>query len=561
MALSLYDATARVTAPGQLFEVTTRVVDDVARRVFTHSPATLRDIFAGARGASETFLVYEGEEWSFAEVMRRVDEFADALVNHFDVRPGDRVGVAMRNLPEWVVAFAATVSVGAIAVPLNAWWTPGELDFALGDADVTVVVADPERCERLLENCRRRETPIVLARADVTMAAPAGAVHWIDVVVEGARMPEVQLSGDDIATILYTSGTSGQPKGAVSTHDAICQTIMAFSSGLVVEGERRGPRDHPAGYPTCFILAVPLFHVTGCVPVMLSCFAWHFKLVMIHHWNPDLALELIERHRITNMVGVPTQSWDLVSSPRLGDFDTSSLVTVGGGGAPAPTSLVTRVEESFVNARPNLGFGMTETNAYGPQIYGDDFQEHPTSTGQTPTAVMDVEIRDGAGRALGPGEVGEIWLSGPTLFRGYWRQPEATAEALVDGWLRTGDLGRLDDDGFLYVEDRLKDMILRGGDNVYCAEVESAIYDHPAVLEAAVCGLPDERLGECVAAVVVLHHEDSINEQHLGVFLGERLAPYKIPTRVALTTSKLPRNAAGKVLKSELAGRYFRRAP
>ena len=561
MALTLFDATARVTAPGQLFEVTDRVDGGATRRVFVNSPANLRDIFAGARGVHETFVVFEDEEWSFDEVMRRADEFADSLVNLFGVRPGDRVGIAMRNVPEWIVAFAATVSVGAIAVLLNAWWTPTELEFALADADVRVVVADVERCERVLDTCRRRDTPIVLARGDETAAAPAGVAHWIDVVLKGASMPEVSVSGGDDATILYTSGTTGQPKGAVSTHDAICQTIMAFATGLVVEGERRGPRDHPAGYPTCFILAVPLFHVTGCVPVMLSCFAWHFKLVMIHHWNPDDALELIEGHRVTNMVGVPTQSWDLVNSPRLGEFDTSSLVTVGGGGAPAPGSLVQRVEGAFVNARPNLGFGMTETNAYGPQIYGDDYLEHPTSTGQTPTAVMEVEIRDDHGRVLGPGEVGEIWMSGPTLFRGYWRQPEATAATLVQGWLRTGDLGRLDEEGFLYIEDRLKDMILRGGDNVYCAEVESAIYDHPAVLETAVCGLADERLGECVAAVVVVRAEGRLDEEHLIEFLSERLAAYKVPSRIALTTTRLPRNAAGKVAKNSLADVYFRRAP
>jgi len=558
VGLSLRDAISQVTAPGQLFEVITRTDGDVTRRVFKNSPATLRDIFDGARGAPETFMVYEGEEWSFDAVMRGVDEFADALVNHFGVRRGDRVGIAMRNVPEWVVAFAAIVSVGAIAVSLNAWWTSDELDFAINDADLSVLVADEERCLRVLETCRRRQTPIVLARGDVTASAPAGVVHWIDIVVRGAKMPVVELAGEDDATILYTSGTTGQPKGAVSTHDAICQTLMAFSTGLVVEGHRRGPRDHAPRDPTCFILIVPLFHVTGCVPVMLSCFSWHFKLVMMHRWDPEKALELIEKHRVTNVVGVPTQSWDLVNSPDLTRFDTSSLVTVGGGGAPAQPALVARVDEIFDFARPNLAFGMTESNAYGPQNYGDDFQRHPTSTGQTPTVVMDVEIRDAEGRVLAPGHVGEIWLSGPTLFRGYWRQSEATAETLVNGWLRTGDVGFIDEEGFLFIEDRLKDMILRGGANVYCAEVEAALYEHPAVREAAVCGLADERLGESVAAVVVTHEGQYVNEDQLIEFLATRLASYKVPTRIAFTTERLPTSATGKIVKSTLAQHYFR---
>ncbi|MDH2903514.1 MAG: class I adenylate-forming enzyme family protein [Actinomycetota bacterium] len=558
MGLSLREAISQVTAPGQLFEVTTRTVDGVTRRVFSNSPTTLRDIFDGARGVHETFLVYEGEEWSFDAVMVASDEFADSLVHRFGVGHGDRVGIAMRNLPEWIVAFSAIVSVGAIAVSLNAWWTSDELDYAICDADVQVLVADWERCEKVLETCRRRQTPIVVVRADDTNPLPAGVAHWGEVVVRGAPLPRVELSSFDDATILYTSGTTGQPKGAVSTHDAICQTLMAFSTGLIVEGQRRGPRDHPAGDPTCFILIVPLFHVTGCVPVMLSSFSWHFKLVMMHHWDPEQALGLIEKHRVTNVVGVPTQSWDLLNCPDRDRFDTSSLVTVGGGGAPAASTLVARVEESFANARPNLAFGMTETNAYGPQNYGDDYQRLPASTGQTPTVVMDVEIHDAVGQVMAPGAIGEIWVSGPTLFRGYWRQPEATADALVAGWLRTGDVGHLDEEGFLFIEDRLKDMILRGGDNVYCAEVESVLFEHPDVREAAVCGLPDERLGESVAAVVVLREGAQLDELQLASFLAGRLAPYKIPTRVVFTYDRLPANGAGKISKVDLARHYFR---
>jgi long-chain acyl-CoA synthetase len=281
------------------------------------------------------------------------------------------------------------------------------------------------------------------------------------------------------------------------------------------------------------------------------------KLVMMYRWEPERALQLIERHQVTNFVGVPTQSWDLIESPHFADYDTSSLASVGGGGAPAPPTLMNRIDGSFKNGRPGLGYGMTETNAYGPRIEGDDSITHPNATGAVPTLVMDVEIRDDQLRALGPNESGEIWMKSPTLIQGYWRKPEATAAILVDGWLRSGDLGRVDDDGYLFVEDRVKDMIIRAGENVYSAEVEAAIYEHPAVYEAAVFGLPDERLGEVVACAVVLKPGHHLSEDELRVHLQKRLANFKIPTRVVISGESLPRNAAGKFLKREMPERYF----
>ena len=396
--------------------------------------------------------------------------------------------------------------------------------------------------------------PILVARAG---DQAEGLERWEDVVVAGEAPPRADLHPDLDATILYTSGTTGFPKGAVSTHRAISQALMAFASRAAIDSMRRDASIESPGNPPCFILIVPLFHVTGCVPVMLSCFAWHFKLVMMHRWEPRRALELIEAHRVTAFVGVPTQSWDLLECPEFGDFDTSSLSSVGGGGAPAPPALVGRIDRSFTRARPRLGYGMTETNAYGPGTYGDDFVAHPLSTGRVPTIVMDVAVRDDEGRDVEPGESGEIWLKSPTAIRGYWGRPEDTAAVLRDGWLRTGDLGRVDADGLLYIEDRIKDMILRAGENVYCAEVEAAIYEHPAVFEAAVFGVPDERLGEAVAAAVVLREGDDLDADGLYDFLAVRLAAYMIPSRVAFSREPLPRNAAGKFLKREMPSRYF----
>jgi long-chain acyl-CoA synthetase len=380
----------------------------------------------------------------------------------------------------------------------------------------------------------------------------------------GRPLPEVAIDPDDDATILYTSGTTGRPKGAVSTHRAVVQALMGFGCRSAVEGIRKasadaengGNRQDPAAaetarLPTTFILIVPLFHVTGAVPVMLSSFANGLKLVMMYKWGAERALELIEREKVTNFVGVPTQSWDLVESPRFAEFDTSSLKSVGGGGAPAPPELVRKVENSFRQGRPSIGYGMTETNAYGPGNMGDDYVKRPTSTGRV-VPMLEVEVRDPEGNTLPPNEQGEIWFKGPHLIRGYWNRPDATAETIVDGWLRTGDIGRLDEEGFVYVEDRAKDIIIRGGENVYCSEVEAVLYEHPGVYEAAVFGVPHQRLGEQVATAIHPREGHTLDVAEIRDFVRERLASFKVPEVVLVHDDPLPRNAAGKVLKRTL---------
>ena len=550
-------AIAEVSAPGLPFEVVDVAKNGTTIRHFKNAPTNLRQFFDSARGLDQTFLVYEDEEWSFDAVMQDVDALAHALVHHFGVQKGDRVGIAMRNYPEWIVSFAAITSIGAISVSLNAWWTEAEIDYAINDSELKVLLADHERVLRASEPCARANVRVLGVRLHDGFEYPHAIERWREVVTHGASMPDVEINADDDATILYTSGTTGFPKGAVSTHGAISQAIMAYASEGAIQNVRREPGEEGNGLAPCFILIVPLFHVTGCVPVMLACFAGHLKLVMMYRWDPERALALIERHRVTHFVGVPTQSWDLMESPSFSKYDMSSLVGVGGGGAPAPAKLVARVGNSFKHGSPTLGYGMTETNAYGPRNYGADYLANPSSTGRVPTIVMDVEIRDDELRPLARGESGEIWLKSPALIRGYWRRPDATAETIVRGWLRTGDLGRIDDEGFLYVEDRVKDMILRGGENIYSAEVESAIYEHPAVYEAAVFGLPHERLGEEVACVVMLRDGVELTDADLATHLAERLAIFKIPTHIAFTRESLPRNPAGKFLKREMPKRYF----
>ncbi|MEY2425582.1 MAG: steroid-24-oyl-CoA synthetase [Actinomycetota bacterium] len=543
------EAVAAVTGPGQVFELEEVQVLGNPTMVFKNAPKTLRDFIASARTRGDAdFLVYEDERWSFDLVMQHVDALGAALVERYGVQKGDRVAIGMRNYPEWVISWAAVISIGAISVSLNAWWTEDELDFALEDSGTKVLIADVERAKVARKSADRLGCKVVVVRGEVD-----GCERYNDVVALGATPPLVDIAPDDDATILYTSGTTGRPKGAVSTHRAICNSITGFAARAAVERMRYpgSGRNEPGGDPLSFILIVPLFHVTGGVPVMLTCFGSGLKLVMMHKWEPVRALELIERERITNFVGVPTQSWDLMESPRFADFDTSSLLSVGGGGAPAPPKLVNRVATGFKKAAPGIGYGMTETNAYGPGNSGKDYVDHPSSTGRAAPGQL-IAIRDEDGSDLPVGERGEIWFKGPSLIRGYWNRPDATAETIVNGWLRSGDLGRLDDEGFLYIEDRAKDMILRAGENVYCAEVEAAIYEHPSVYEAAVFGIPHERLGEEVAAVVCLREGESLDATALQEHVRERLAAFKVPTQIVFTTEQLPRNPAGKILKREL---------
>jgi long-chain acyl-CoA synthetase len=553
---SYEDAMAEIAAPGQPFEVVVAEREGVSERVFKNSPTTVRQFFDLARGVESTFLVYEDEEWTFSQVMDEVDALGYALVHHFGVKKGDRVGIAMRNYPEWIISFAAILSIGAISVSLNAWWTEDELDYAINDSGLSVLIADSERVDRALRPCERVGARLLGVRLPEG-SLPATVERWSDVVKRGVQMPGVELDADTDATILYTSGTTGFPKGAVSTHGAICQTIMAFSSSATIQAARRDEAEAGSGLPPCFILIVPLFHVTGCIPVMMSCFSWHFKLVMMYRWDPERALALIERHKVTAFVGVPTQAWDLMESPSFAKYDTSTLASVGGGGAPAPSTLVARVENTFTHGRPSLGYGMTETNAYGPQNFGDDYITHPASTGRVPTIVMDVDIRDESAHSLPVGNSGEIWMKSPTLIRGYWNKPDATAATIVEGWLRTGDLGHISEEGFLFIEDRAKDMIIRAGENVYSAQVESAIYENPAVYEVAVFGLSHERLGEEVAAVVMVRDGMELTSDELRHFLSTRLAAFMIPTRIAFTREPLPRNPAGKFMKREMPEAYF----
>ena len=549
--VSYETALAQLTGPGAPFELTEAPVGEQVYTVFKATPPNLRTVFATARARSEDeiFLVYEDERWSFPKVMQQVDGIAAALVHEYGVQRGDRVAIAMRNYPEWVMSFAAITSIGGIAVAMNAWWTADEMDYGLEDSGAKVLICDTERLERATASMARLGVKAIVVRSEGA-ALPEGAARYEDAVQVGQPMPEVEVAPEDDATILYTSGTTGRPKGAVSTNRAVMSALTAYACRATVR-RLMEPHENEHPYPNAFILAIPLFHVTGLVPIMLSCFAGGAKLVIMYKWNPERALELIERERVTLFVGVPTMSWDLLESPDFEKRDTSSLLSVGGGGAPAPPELVKRIDKGFRKANPNIGYGMTETNAYGPQNMGDDYLKRPTSAGRV-LPMVQMQVIDGNGDPLPTGELGEICFRGPNVIRGYWNKPEATAETIVDGWLRSGDLGRIDEEGFVYVVDRAKDMVLRGGENIYCAEVEAAIYEHPAIYEAAVFGLPHTRLGEEVACAIVLKEGASLALDELRAHVAERLAAFKVPSTIEVRGEQLPRNASGKILKRAL---------
>ncbi len=554
MTMTFQDACAAVCAPGTMFEIEEAEVLGRSSKVFAGTPPNIRALFALAAARTDEFIVFEDERWTMPQVLEMAGELGHLLVNELGVSKGDRVAIAMRNYPEWIAAFVAITSVGAVVVPMNAWWVTDELVFAMEDSGSKVVIADMERLARMqLADDGAIDAKVVVARAEGVL--PDGVLDLDAALTDGATMPSVDIDPDDDITILYTSGTTGRPKGAVSTHRAVLSALLAFAARAAVAAlrEPEAPETiEEGGKPqTAFMLCVPLFHVTGLVPVMLGSFVSGAKLVMTYKWEPNRALELIEQERVTNFVGVPTMSWDLLEADTFADRDTSSLRSVGGGGAPMPPELVKRIDENFQRGRPGLGYGMTETNAYGPQNAGDDFVNNPKSTGRA-VPIMDVRVTDPTGETLAVGETGEIWFRSPSLIRGYWNRPDATAETIVDGWLRSGDIGHLDDQGFVYVSDRAKDMILRGGENIYCAEVEATIYEHPAVYEAAVYGVPHERLGEELACHVMVKEGEQLETGELQQFVGERLAKFKVPTIMTIVTESLPRNASGKILKREL---------
>ncbi len=554
MIMSVAEAHAALTAPGAPFEIGEIEIRGIRTRIWKNTPVSLRAVFAQTRAHGDlTYLVYEGDRWSYARHYRAVVALAHALIERYGIAKGERVAIAMRNYPEWAVAFWATTTVGAIAVPLNAWWTGAELEYGLADSGSVLAFADAERAARLAGRLAGLDLrALVVARPDREL--PPGAVEFAELASAetGAREPPaVVLTPDDDATIFYTSGTTGKPKGALGTHRNICTNLVSLAFGqaraLLRRGEKLPDADAPVAKKS-ILLSVPFFHATGCHTTLVPAAMAGHKLVTMRRWDTDRALALIEAERITHFGGVPAVAWQVMESPNAANFDLSSVESVGYGGAPAAPELVARIGEWLPGAMPGQGYGLTETSSVTTQNLAEDYRRKPASVGPA-APVSELRVVDRGGRDVEPGAVGELWIKGANVVKGYWNKPEATALTFTDGWLHTGDLAKLDDEGFLYIVDRVKDMLIRGGENVYCVEVEDALYSHPAVIDAAVVGLPHRILGEEVGAAVQIKSGMTVSEDALKRHVADRLAQFKVPVRIDLRDRPLPRNANGKILK------------
>lgn len=544
--LTRKDALAQLTAKGMDYEISEQLIDDVPIRTFVNAPRSLRQLFTDTR-SDETFFVYEDERYTFNEMYQLAAKLATQLKEKYGVVKGDRVAISMRNYPEWVAAFMASTSIGAIAVAMNAWWESDEIAQGLEDCGAKVMLADQERLDRLAQ--------IEGLTTEVIAVRPQGTdylgIEFNELLsnLTNVEMPDVDVGPEDPATMFYTSGSTGFPKGALANQRNIISALLSWEldaqSALLIAGIEAPQLD----YQPATLLAVPLFHATGSHAVYLASYRAQRKVVAMYKWDPHAAAALIEAEQIASFIAPAAMTGDLVQAAASSDRDLSTLLSVGGGGAPRAPEQVKDIDDAFATAQPGTGWGMTETNAIGTGIAGQDYLDRPASSGRA-SAVLDLKVVDDEGRELPQGERGELMIRGASVISGYWRRPEANAETFNQGWMKTGDVAYFDEEGFVFIVDRIKDLIIRGGENIGCGEVEAALLEHPAVLEASVYAIPDERLGEEVATTI--YCDGSIDEAQLREFLAERLAKFKIPRYIQFSDEHLPRIASGKIFKRQL---------
>jgi len=557
-APSIADIHAKLTAPGEILETAEVTIRGVPTRVWKNAPPSLPAVLCASRkhGAAD-FMVYEDDRWSFERHFQASAHLAGVLRERYGVKKGDRVAIAMRNFPEWSVAFWAAQAAGAIVVPLNAWWTGAELVYGLSDSGTTVLFCDAERLDRLVPGLGELPGLRMIVARDDRASLPGGADRIEDLLADAnadSALPVVAIDPEDDATIFYTSGTTGHPKGVLGTHRNICGNLLSLRFANVraaLRGAVPGAKAPASGGQSVYLLSVPFFHATGCHSILVANLAAGNKLVIMRKWEAGRALELIEREKVNTFGGVPAMVWQVLTHPDFATRDLSSVRSIGYGGAPAAPELVRKIEEMFPGRTPSNGYGMTETSSVTTMNMGVDYLRHPDSVG-VPVAVCDVKVVDEAGRTLANGEVGELWIKGPNVVKEYWHKAEASAATFTDGWCHTGDLARIDEEGFVYLVDRAKDLLIRGGENISSVEVEGALFEHPAVTDAAVIGIPDKVLGEEVGAIVHLAPGATVTEAELKAHVASRLASFKVPVRVWFFDEPLPRNPAGKILKRDL---------
>lgn len=539
-----------LTGPGGDFEIIETEILGHRIRDYKNSPKSIREIWLStAQFADRDYIVYQNERITYAEAHRIVASVSGWLYER-GVRPGDRVAIAMRNYPEWMLIYWACTSIGVAVVGMNAWWTETEMAYGINDAQPAFVFVDSERMTRIKDNPEIKSAPeLISVRIEDALD---GVTDWNSIIRDDRPMPDVDVDPDSDACIFYTSGTTGFPKGAQLTQRGCVANLVnmqyAAASSMLAVKLATGI-EPPANLPVpVALITTPLFHVTANNCGAYRVTAVGGTIVLMYRWDAGEALRLIERERVTSAGGVPVMGRELINHPDFEKTDTSSLMAISCGGAQVPPDQVQKIDDQIETARPGTGYGMTETCGIITSVAGDFFVDKPESAGP---AMPNFEVKcvDDAGNEVASGALGEIWVRGSSVIKGYINRPEATAEAITDGWLHTGDIGYLDENGFIFLVDRKKDMVLRGGENIYCVEVEASIYHHPSVAECCVFSVPDERLGEEVGAAIYLKPGTSMSVDDLKAHCAGRLAKFKIPRYVWICDDPFPRNASGKFLK------------
>lgn len=562
------EATELLTGPGGQFEVmTTNQVDGRPMRIYKDRLANLRlvsEVFGAAHGDKE-FAVYGSQRITYADFLVEVNALSAWLMSR-GIRKGDRVAILSANNPQWCATFWAAVNMGAILVGLNGWWNTDEITYGLNHSGAKVLVADHQRLQRIAEHLQ--EVPaleeILLIDATPDPQAPSAGspavTGYASAIAEGTTddpgFPKTEIDESDPAVIFYTSGTTGRPKGAISTHGNMIANLAntVFSLTLSAMTNPAASRVTDGGQPVS-LLTSPLFHVSGCHSTLVVGFMGGMKLVIPEgRFDPEKVFGLIEAEGVKIWATVPTMIWRATEHPARTNFDLSTVVSVAFGGSPSADELQRRIRDTFPNVKATTNaYGLTESSSVATLLTAGEDVDHVDSVG-LPMPVVDIAIADPYGHHLPAGETGEVLIRGPIIMAGYWDDPEATADAIRDGWLHTGDVGHLDADGYLYITDRAKDMLIRGGENVYCVEIENRLVEHPEIADAAVVAVPHPELGEEVKAVVELTDHATITDDEIRAWVGQALAAFKVPTYVERHDGKLPRNASGKLLKNVLRG-------
>ena len=538
-----------------LFELREETIRGNKYQVFANLPQTLRDYFQFPLIHGEwDFLAYEETTYSYQEVLNTSAGLAHILVNNFEIKKGDKVAFSMRNYPEWINIYIAVTSIGAIVVPLNSWWQGEELEYGITHSESKIFIGDGERLDRL--EGLLKETPRISIRCDASKFM--NTVAFEDVVTQKDSFPDAEIHPEDDASIMYTSGSTGYPKGVVATHRSVVSApeTWALLGQLAGQIEIDGVAGSsmPAPENPCTLAAVPLFHVTGSHAVFLLSLVTARKIVFMYKWEAKTALSLIEKHKVTDMTGVPTMAWEVLEAHKEHpEIDISSLKGLGSGGAARPPEQLKSQEKEHPDKVATVGYGLTETNAQGTNASGPILYKRPSTAGFPIPPITQIKIVGEDGREVATNEVGEVAIKSTCNFRCYLKNQDATNEVLdSEGWFRSGDVGCLDEEGFLYIKDRIKDIVIRGGENIACLEIEAAIYEHPSVREASVFGIPDERLGEKLAVRISLNPEKTLSQEELSSFLEKKIAKFKIPELAWFQDEELPKVAAGKIAKKDM---------